>query len=135
MTDPIELRTGGPHSPEYTAEVADAAAEAIRVLNHATGGFDALVQPADVDRLLSALSAMASRLPQLFLQTQANLVRIADDAALYDDRGNDPSATVALVSMGLGAAHGAAMALFEALDAAHNASAHLGSRDGFEGET
>jgi len=119
----VDLKTGGPHSPEYTAEVADAAAEAIRVLNHATGGTDALTYPGDIDRLISALST-------LLAQAQANLARIADERNLCDDRGHDAAATVAMVSMGLGAATVLASRLFEALDAAHQAGAHLGARDG-----
>jgi len=125
----IDLRTGGPHNPAYTAEVADAAAEAIRVLNHGTGGFDALEMPGDIDRLLSALATMASRLPQLFMQLQNNLTRITAAPGLYDDRGQDPSVAVARAAMSLGGAHGAAHALWEALDAAHQASAHLGVSD------
>ena len=125
-----DLKTDGPHSPEYTAEVADAAAEAIRVLNHATGGTEALTYPNDVDRLISVLETLASRLPQLFDQIQANLVRITSAPGLYDDRGHDPATTVAGVSMGLGAARGAAAMLHDVLNAAHQASSHLGVHSG-----
>jgi len=119
----------GPYSPGETISAADDAAEIIRYLNYCTAGPDALEQPADIDRLLSALATMASRLPQLFMQLQNNLTRITAAPGLYDDRGHDPSVAVARAAMSLGGAHGAAHALWEALDAAHQASAHLGVSD------
>jgi hypothetical protein len=129
----ISLNTGGPHSPEYTQEVGDALAECVRVLNHATDGFDGLLYPGDVDRLISAVATMASRLPQLFAQAEENLTRIAGTPGLYDDRGGGAEVTVAQVSVGLSEAAAAANALYELLDAAHQASAHLGVRSGGEG--
>ena len=133
----IDLRTGGPHSPEKTAEVADLVAEGIRYLNHATlGGAGGLEQPADIDRLISALATMASRLPQLFRQAEVNLDRIAEAPGVYDDRGHDAAQTVGSVSMGLRSASASADMLLESLHIAHQASAHLGCRDdGTEGSS
>ena len=70
MSETVILSPGGPHSPEYTCQVANAAAEAIRVLNHATLNHadEALAYPADVDAVIEALATMHARLPQLYGQ-------------------------------------------------------------------
>jgi hypothetical protein len=54
----ITLDPGGTHSPEYTAAVANAIPEAVRVLNHATidRRNGALVYPADADAVIAALA-------------------------------------------------------------------------------
>lgn len=66
----VRLSPDGPHSPEYTCQVASAVAEAVRVLNHATLNFvgQALEFPADADTVLCSLSIAAQRLPQLLDQ-------------------------------------------------------------------
>ena len=66
----VRLSPDGPHSPEYTCQVASAVAEAVRVLNHATLNFtgQALEFPADTDSVLCSLSTAAQRLPQLLDQ-------------------------------------------------------------------
>jgi len=77
MTETIRLSSDGPHSPDYTREVAAAVAEAVRVLNHATtfGHIgDALAFPADADAVLGSLSTAAQRLPQLLDQLRDWLV-------------------------------------------------------------
>ena len=51
----------------YVLEVAEAASEAIRVLNHQTL-HGALESPEDADVVVSALATMAHRLPQLLDQ-------------------------------------------------------------------
>ena len=91
MASNITLRTDGPHSPQYRAEVEDALAECARVLCYATresaGG---LVSPADADRLLDALCAAAGMLPQLLTQVSAFLAVKAASGRLGDDSGRDP---------------------------------------------
>ena len=52
----------------YVLEVAEAASEAIRVLNHQTRHHEALESPEDADVVVSALATMAHRLPQLLDQ-------------------------------------------------------------------
>jgi hypothetical protein len=66
----VRLSPDGPHSPEYTGQVASAIAEAVRVLNHATLNFtgQALEFPADADTVLCSLGTAAQRLPQLLDQ-------------------------------------------------------------------
>jgi len=52
----------------YVLEVAEAASEAIRVLNEQTRHHEALESPEDADVVVSALATMAHRLPQLLDQ-------------------------------------------------------------------
>jgi len=126
MPEPVDLRTDGPHGTEYTMQVADALAEAARVLNHATmpgaGGLD---YPGDVYSLLGALYTATQRLPQLFGQLAAFLASQRDAGNLADDHGRDVIAQVALASFRLGKAHGAAVTLTEELQAAQNAVSGL----------
>jgi hypothetical protein len=57
------------------AGLADAAAEAIRALNHATlPGAGGLSYPGDVYSVLIALSVLAARLPQALAQAETFLV-------------------------------------------------------------
>ena len=61
MTD-IDLSTGTAPSPERTRQLAETLAELARVLCHQTRHHEALRYPADADRLVRELSAMAGRL-------------------------------------------------------------------------
>jgi len=126
MPEPVKLRTDGPHSAEYTMQVANTLAEAARVLNYATmpgrGGLD---YPGDVHSLLGALYTATERLPQLFGQLAAFLAGQRDAGNLADDDGRDVIAQVALASFRLGKAHGAAVTLTEELQAAQNAVSGL----------
>jgi hypothetical protein len=80
----LAARTGGPHGDGDTAGAAEAAAEAIRYLNHAAprGG---ITDPATVSAVAAALAAVAYRLPQLVTQLAEWLAaetaagRVADD--------------------------------------------------------
>lgn len=86
----IELRPGGPHSDDYTAEVARACAEAVRVLNYATQSGAGLSMPQTVYALSGALSGAAFRLPQMLHQVAAFLVREAAAGRIACDDGSDP---------------------------------------------
>ena len=68
---PVILDIDGPRDPLYVAEVADAFAEAVRVLNHLTRDHAALEYPSEADRLIRGISTAASRLPQLLGQVSA----------------------------------------------------------------
>jgi len=96
MSDPITLTADGPHSPEYTKQVGDLAAEAVRVLNYATrsdaGG---LANPADAGDLLGALCETASRLPQLCSHIQKFLASRLAAGTVGGDGGRDPARMVA----------------------------------------
>ena len=64
----IDLSTDAAPSPERTRQLAETFAELARVLCHQTRHHEALRYPADADRLVRDLSAMAGRLPQLLAQ-------------------------------------------------------------------
>jgi hypothetical protein len=70
MMTTLDLDPDGPHYPERTRQIADTAAECIRVLNYATrgDGLDGLRYPGDAYELLGALGQLAARLPQLYGQ-------------------------------------------------------------------
>src|SRR5258707_15858738 len=107
MPEPVELRTDGPHSAEYTMQVAYALAEAARVLNYATmpgaGGLD---YPGDAYSLLGALYTATERLPQLFGQLTAFLAGQRDAGKLADDHARNVAAQVARAAFRLAKAHG-----------------------------
>ncbi len=126
MSEPVELRTDGPHGIEYTMQVGDTLAEAVRVLNYATmparGGLDC---PADVYSLLGLLYTGTQRLPQLFAQLTAFLASQRDAGNLADDHGRGVIEQVALAAFRLGKAHQAAAVLTGELQAAQNAISGL----------
>ena len=105
-------------------DAAESAAEAVRVLNHATlpaaGG---LVWPADVYTVLGSLALVAARLPQAFAQLEAFLEGRVEAAGVRIVDGEfvgDPQAAAAVVSHWLQAATTAAGQLHRSLDAAQN---------------
>lgn len=93
----ISLNTDGPHSPEYTQEVANALAEAVRVLNYATlGDAPGLENPGDAYSLLAALYTATMRMPQLLQQVRSFLNDEASSGQLADDHQRDPSTQTAI---------------------------------------
>lgn len=86
MAEQVELRTGGPHSPDYTRDLGDTLIEAVRCLNYATlGDAPGLRHPADADRLLRDITTALDRMPQLveqvrkWLRAQSHAGRIGHD--------------------------------------------------------
>ena len=67
MSINVVLNPDAPPDHLYVLEVAEALAEAVRVLNHQTL-HGALESPEDADVVVSALATMAHRLPQLLDQ-------------------------------------------------------------------
>ncbi len=97
MPEPIILNTSGPHSPEYTKQVADAFAEAVHVLNYATmGDAPGLDYPGDVYALLGALSTATSHLPELLGHLVAFLRAQETTGTLADDHGRDVTVRIAV---------------------------------------
>jgi hypothetical protein len=121
-----ELRTDGPHSPEYTREVGNVLAEAVRVLNYASlcdaPGFE---YPGDVYTLLGAWYTATQRMPQLAGQLKDYLDGWQASAQLADANGADVNERVAAAAYQLGLAHGAANDLTKALQQAQNAISGL----------
>lgn len=127
MTAVYELPSG---ALVDTTEAADAAAEAVRALNHLTPhGLD---NPGDVYVVLGALATMVHRLPQAcvqlanFLHAEATDGRVADYALTP---AGDPHAAVCAASRQLGVAVGLAQQLAVAIDKAQQACAGLAAVD------
>jgi hypothetical protein len=68
MSYSVTVNTDGPREPGYVLELAEAAAEIIRALNHITRDHAALRYPAEGDTLIRYLESAAERLPQLLDQ-------------------------------------------------------------------
>jgi len=130
--EPVTLSTLGPHSPEYTRRVAGVAAEAVRVLNHATGNHaaEALEFPSDVDTVLAHLEALAAMLPQLHGQLLAWLQDQNSAGRIRLDHGRDSVAAVMEVGMDLLDASVAAGRLQDALTAARCWTATMAAAGG-----
>jgi len=132
----IDLSTAAPPSPGRTLKLAEAFAEIVRVLNHATMHHEALQYPSEADRLIREISSAASRLPQLLGQVGAWLER--EDAAERitvpsgDYQGN-PLLAVATARLRLDAASAVAAQLQEALDSAASVTCNLGATETGEG--
>lgn len=90
-----ELRTDGPHNPDYTREVGNVLAESVRVLNlatHPADGAPGLGCPADAESLIAAVCTATQRLPQLLFQVAAFLGSEAASGRIADTRGRDATA-------------------------------------------
>jgi len=123
----IELRPDGPHSPEYTRQIAALFAESVRVLNHATAPWQrsGLAYPSDAYGVLGDLAHGVGLLPQLlqqltaFLERQTEAGHVGEDE--YGPHGGDPIAALAAVESWLQQATAAAGQLSAALQRAHSA--------------
>ena len=116
----ITIDPGGPHSPEYSVELANAIAEAVRTLNHATidRRNGALVYPADADAVISALATAMQRLPQLLDQIREWLTeeyRAGRMQVTYGPHAGDPGAATLEARIGLSEASAIAGQLHAAL--------------------
>ena len=134
MSETITLSTLGPHSPDYTREVAWAMAECVRVLNYAAGsGVEtAIVYPATVYEVLGALSTATARMPQLLSQLNTWLERAVEAGRLADDRHRDPAAAVAGSREAAARAKVALGSVTTALETAQQEIAFLRAADGLE---
>jgi hypothetical protein len=106
---------------------AQAAADAIRGLNHAGGG---LGQPPDAYDVLGSLSLAASRLGQALAQVTRFLDQALADGRLGHDLGEDPCFAVETAGLFLGDARASAAALAGHLGAAQQQLALINGRPG-----
>jgi hypothetical protein len=106
-------------------EHAEAAAEAIRAINHVTLHNAALPYPSDAYRLIGALITLAERLPQALEQAAQRLTRWQQAGELGIDPGTDyagdPDRAAVEAVAGLHAAAIAAGQLRDALSQARRA--------------
>ena len=116
----ITIDPAGPHSPEYTAALANAIADAVRTLNHATLNHpgEALAFPADADAVISALATAMQRVPQLLDQLSGWLTeeyRAGRMQITYGPHAGDPGAATLEARIGLSEASAIAGQLHAAL--------------------
>ncbi len=78
----VTLNASAPPGPDYVLEVAQAFAECVRVMNHATRDHAALEYPHEGDQFLRYLESAVSRLPQLLDQIASWYEREAADGKL-----------------------------------------------------
>jgi hypothetical protein len=115
---------GQDHRRACLPQLAEQAADAIRGLDHRTRGRHAFVDPAELDRLLAALTAMANGVPQL--NQLDHWLRAQHDAAqLCSDTATPPDELICLATGRLGHGRRSAHHLSAALDSAHQHVAHL----------
>lgn len=107
------------------ARQAEAAAEAVRALNHATlFAGNELTGPADVYDTLGSLAMLAARLPQALSQLQAFLDAETDAGRVQvvdGEHAGDPAAAAATAGHWTDTASAAAQVLQHALEQAHAA--------------
>jgi hypothetical protein len=129
--NPVDGRGVGvePSGAVTVGQLAEQAAEAVRALNHLTRpGADALTDPADASELVAALACTCQRLPQLLDQLtgwlrgeqQAGRLR-ADTCSPFPDTATAITAAAGCLTQASQAAH----QVGTALDATHQALAHL----------
>ena len=120
----------GTETPAGTIELADAAAQAVRELNHRTRHPDALVGPAQLYRLVGELVLLADALPQLLDQLRCWLDTEHHADRLRADNHTDPGPTVTRATTQLADAADAARDLAHLLGRAQQHLAHLGAPTG-----
>ena len=128
MTLQITLSEDGPHSGDYSTNVADAISQGVRVLNHALrrGGIE---QPADAAYIISDLALAAHGLEQLCDQFSSYFVTelAAGRLGLWSEREGTVETAVEETTLALGLSASLASQLGRQLDAARNLC------DGLEG--
>lgn len=132
MAETYRLDTSGPHSAEHTLHAADALAESMRVLNHATRARAGVPDPQTVYEVLGRIAFAIAGLDQVLPQLADQMVRFNADSRLADD-SDDPVLSLANAQIHLDAATGMATVLARHLAAAHAATSGLYLRDGGQG--
>ncbi len=122
----------GARSPS-TIDLADAAAQAFRQLNHRTQHPAALTGPAQLDRIVAELADVVAGLPQLLRQLVGWLVAEQDAGRIRSDNHLDPGRIVDQAAADLADAGHTARRLGQLLDTARQHTAHLGARSTNEG--
>jgi hypothetical protein len=107
-------------------QIAYAAAEEIRALNHRTLDPKAMPNPGDVAGTIEGLHALLQRLPQAIEQLQQALQGMGDRQEVRMDNGSDPSESVLAACRGLWEAEERARGAESALQAVVNQVSHMG---------
>lgn len=109
--------------PKTPAQLADAAAEATRALNHATqSARDGWTYPADAYSTVADLARMASMLPQALVQIGRFMDALEETGRLISDKGpDDLSGRLEGFHVAMRTAEDHARILGRSLDRAHQA--------------
>lgn len=118
------LNPDGPHSDDYTRHAAQAMAEAVRVLNHATRHPDGVTAPNTVHDVLSNMQDAVTRLDQLIEQLYKRLNGMYAAGRLNDDSGY-PVRQLQAALKALVAAREPGRLLAMQLDQAHQATSGM----------
>jgi hypothetical protein len=110
-------------------EAADAAAENIRALNHATVSGRGYAWPSQVDAVIGCLEVLAQRLPQALDQASTWLAQAHADGRVGHDHGINPDPAVEDAVWSLRVAARQASALAGALQSARTLTSHLTGTD------
>jgi hypothetical protein len=122
----ITLNPDGPHGGEHSREVASTAAQAVRVLCHASiGSAPGLDYASDVDAIVGSLRAAAAGMEQLLHQAGAFLARLEADGRLGDDAHEDPATRLSMALLALDGAAAAAAELERSLGRAQRETSHM----------
>ncbi len=111
----VAINIDAPPSPGYVLELAEAAAEIIRALNHLTRHPEALEFPAEGDQLFRYLESAAERMPQLLDQIASWYERRAAAGRLRVVSGDRAATAMAVIALRMRA------------DAARLSAEHLGA--------
>jgi hypothetical protein len=132
MAEHVTLNPDGPHSADYTKEVADALRESVRVLNHATRNKAGLEYPADAAAVIGALAAAAGGLEQTCHQISRWLSDEYEGGRMAEwsegRHGGDVSAAITDAQVALDHAITGARILAGHLNEAHQATSGLQAR-------
>jgi hypothetical protein len=129
VTETFHLNASGPHSAEHTLHAANALAESMRVLNHATRARAGVPDPQTVYEVLGRIAFAIAGLDQVLPQLVEQLARFNADGRLADD-SDDPVLPLATAVMHIDAATAMAAIVARQLSAGHTATAGLYLRDG-----
>jgi hypothetical protein len=111
------------------AQIADAAAEEIRALNHAL--YADIAQPSDAYSIVGNLSHLASMLPQALTMIRGAVQELEREGGLYSDRGTLAD-DLARAYDGLEQAAADAQTLHRAITRAHAGLSHIWTHVGGE---
>ena len=122
----ITLNADGPHPGDYSREVAEAMAEAARVLCHATiGPAPGLDYASDADSITGFMASAAARLDQLSEQLSGFLGHMHGQGRLSDDAGKNIGARLDAAREAYSDAGRLAARLSRALARAQQATSHM----------
>lgn len=109
------------------AEIANAAAEEVRALNHRTLRADAYSEPADISATMTTVQSVLNMLPQALRQTSGRLMAMeADERGIRIDSGADSAQAIGSVVRSLGLAQEHLSAAVDALARANGPLSSMG---------